>query len=94
MVLKTGYKICRKIELGSGGYIFDFIDDKIYDSISFIPKNVIIDDSYKVTEVSMNVDTELEILSIISKEELESYNLNILGFIPVQEGFGRGLFIR
>lgn len=94
MILKHGYKICRRIELGSGGYTFNFIDDKIYDRINFIPKSLVIDNSYMVAEVVMNVDTELEITAIISKEELESYNLNILGFIPGQKGFGRELVVR
>lgn len=93
MVLNTGYKICRKINLCSGGYIFDFIDDKIYCSIISIPKNCVIDDSYKVAAVSVNVDNEVEILAIISKEDLESYNLNILGVLFSQEGFVRALTV-
>lgn len=93
MILKTGYKICRKIELCSGGYIFNFIDDKIYASTNFISKDCIIDDSYKIAEVSVNVDNEVEILTIISKEDLESYNLNIFGVPFIQKGFSRSLIV-
>lgn len=86
MVLCTGYKIGRKLDINGGGYIFDFIDDKIHECIGSVFKEDVVDNSYKIFKIEINVENELNITEIISSEKLiseylKSYNSNLLEFI-------------